>query len=151
MSFCGAFCARLSFSGLMSDRGDGDVGVTVGETGEVAGVMSKHHASTEADCCCHDQRIDGQLAAGACRSKQVARNSGCTCTGGDDLGEATRQYRVDGGVGATTAVQLDEHRRGHPHRKVLLVGAAHRRAHTLMTLRILVWSSERGQRLAVKD
>ena len=139
------------YSGLMSDRGDGDVGVTAGETGEVGRVVSEHHASTEPDCCRHDQRIDGQFAASACRSEQVTGNSSGTRPRGDDLSKSTRQDRIDGGVGATTPVQLDEHGRGHTHRKVPLMGAAHRRSHTLMTLQILVWSGQHGQRFAVKD
>ena len=91
-------------SGLLSDRGDSDVGVTRGETREVAGVMSEHHSSTEPDCCRHDERVDGQFAAGVRRGEQVTGNASGARPGGHDLGEATRQDRIDGGVGATTPV-----------------------------------------------
>ena len=122
-----------------------------GETGEIAGVVRDDHASTELDRCCHDERIDGKLAAVVCCGEQVTGNSSGARACGHDLGEAAGEDRIDDGVGAATPIELDEHRRRHAHREVPLVGAAHRRANALMMLRILVRSSERGQRFAVKD
>ena len=134
-----------------SDRGDGDAGMASGEMGEIAGVVREDHASTEADRCRHDKGIDGKFAAGVCCGEQVTGNSSGARSCGHDLGEAAGEDRIDDGVGAAASVELDEHRGRHAYREVPLVGAAHRGADALMTLRILVRSSERGQRFAVKD
>ena len=85
--------------------------------------MCEDHATTEADRCRDDKRIDGQFAASARRSEKVTGDS----------------------------VQLHEHCRWHSHREVPLVGAAERSAHEVMTLQILGWTCERAQRFAVQN
>ena len=135
----------------MSDGGDGDAEVAGGEARQVVWVVGEDHATTEADRCRDDECVDGQFTARTCRGKQVTGDSSRARARGHDLGEAARQDRIDRGVSATTAVELHEHRGWHPHWEVLPVGASERGADESVAVHVLVWTCERGQRLAVKN
>ena len=146
-------CSELESTWVwsLSDRGDGDAAVASRKACQIVRVVGNDDAATEADRCRDDESVDSQFATRTDGGKQMPSDSSSARSRRHDLREAARQDRIDRGVRAPTAVQLHEHCRWHSDGEVLLVCAAERGTHELMARQVLVWTCERGYRLAVKD
>ena len=135
---------------MTSDRCDGDAGLAGGEASQVAGIMCEDHATTEADRCRDDKRIDCQFAASARRSEKVTGDSGgappvvTTCAKPRARTESMAASVPPPRYNSTSTA--DGTRTGK-----FLWWALRSAAHELMTLQILVWTCEGGQRFAVQN
>lgn len=125
--------------------------MTRSEQAEVRWIVRRDDAATEADGGRNDQRVDRHGAVGADAAEQMASDPRRPCPGRDDSGDATSKDDIDGFVGCTAPVQLDQDRSRDAHRRIARVNAAHRRPHPLMATRIDLRTCERRDRLAVED
>ena len=99
---------------------------------EVIGVTRNDDTPTEANRCRDHQRVDRRLAPGAGGREEVPGDSCRSSAGGDNLREAPTQDGVDRLVDATTPVELNEHHRRNPDRRVQPVSTTHGSADSLV-------------------
>lgn len=99
---------------------------------EVIGVMRNDDTPTEANRCRDHQRVDRRLAPGAGSREEVSSDTRRSSACRDDLSEAPTQDGVDGLVEATAPIELHEHRRRNPDRRVPPVSTPHRSADSLV-------------------
>lgn len=135
----------------MSDTQHRDVGVSRRKFPKIDGIVCDHEASTQPNRRGHHQGIDGHLATRSDTCEEVTSDS---CDAGpcrDHLCEASRQQRVHGFVDSMAPIQLDEHGRWDPNRRVSLLSRAQRCSYPLMSHGVSTRTSERGDRLAVED
>jgi len=125
--------------------------VSDGKLPQVAGVVCCHDATPESDRGSDDQGIDRHLAPNPGACEQVASDPCHAGSSGHHLSETSRQDTVDRFVDTSAAVQLHEHRRRDPNRRVARVRAAHDGSHPLVANLIDMWASESRNGLAVKD
>ena len=112
------------------------------ELTQVRWIVGCDDAATEANGGRDDERVDRHGAVGTDAAEEMSCDSRRPCSGRDDLGEATGKDDIDGFVGSAAPVQLDQDRSRNANRCVTQMSAAHRRPHSLMAVRIDLWTRE---------
>jgi hypothetical protein len=99
---------RVGGRSLSSNGGHANIAVFGGEPCEIRGVVGEDKAPAEANRRCHDQGIDGELASGANGGKEVTGHASDPHTGCHDPRVPSAQFEVDGLIGASAPVELNE-------------------------------------------